>query len=104
MVPELRTSPRFAILIAVGAVASLAVAVLATDHVEDALKSGTAAVVVLGVWCGTGCGAAIAGIVDAYLRPNGEALGLATTIAATVFAILGMVVLASVAIGAMDAL
>ena len=58
----------------------------------------------LAVWCLSGCGGAIAAIVDAFVRPDGEAVGLGATIAATVFAILAMVVLTSVALGAMDAL
>jgi hypothetical protein len=104
MIPELRTSSRFAIALTAGALAALAIAVLGVDHVENAFKSSSAAVVLLGAWCLTGCGGAIAGIVDAYVRPEGETLGLATTIAATLFAVLGMLVLASLALGAMDAL
>ena len=103
-VPEIRTSGRFAIVLTVLALLAVGIGVFGVDHVEDALGSGSAAIAVVGVWCLAGCGGAIAAIVDAYVRPEGETLGLATTIAATVFAILGMVVLTSIALGAMDAL
>jgi hypothetical protein len=104
LVPEIRTSGRFAIAFTVVALAAVGVAVFGIDHVEDALGSGSAAIAVLAVWCLSGCGGAIAAIVDAYVRPEGETLGLATMIAATVFGILGMVVVTSIALGAMDAL
>jgi peptidoglycan/LPS O-acetylase OafA/YrhL len=100
--PEIRTRPTTAIVICVGALFSLVVAAFAGSQLETLLDSETAATVVLGVWCLLGCGAAIAAVVDAYIKPEGERLGLATTIAATLFAILALAVIAGVVAGAAD--
>jgi hypothetical protein len=40
--------------------------------------------------------------VDAYLKPEGERLNLATTVAATLFAILALAVVSGVVAGAAD--
>ena len=100
--PEIRTRPPTAIAICIGAVLSLGVASLAGSQLEKLLDSQTAATVILILWCVLGCVAAIAAVVDAYIRPEGERLGLATTIAATIFAILGLAVIAGVVAGAAD--
>jgi len=102
MTPEIRTRPPTAIAICIGAVLSLGVASLAGSQLEKLLDSQTAATVILILWCVLGCVAAIAAVVDAYIRPEGERLGLATTIAATIFAILGLAVIAGVVAGAAD--
>ena len=83
--PEIRTRPPTAIAICLGAVLSLGIASLAGSQLEKLLDSQTAATVVLVLWCVLGCAAAIAAVVDAYVKPEGERLGLATTIAATDF-------------------
>ena len=101
MTPEIRTKPATAIVICVGAVFSLVIAAFAGSQLENAAgltepprprssRSGAC----------LGCGAAIAAIVDAYIKPEGERLGLATTIAATLFAILALAVIAGVVAGA----
>jgi len=100
--PEIRTRPATAIVISVGAIFSLVVAAFAGSQLENLLGSQSAATAVLAIWCLLGCGAAIAAIVDAYIKPEGERLGLATTIAATLFAILALAVIAGVVAGAAD--
>jgi hypothetical protein len=100
--PEIRTKPGTAIVICVGALFSLVVAAFAGSQLENLLGSQSAATVVLAVWCLLGCGAAIAAVVDAYIKPDGERLGFATTIAATLFAILALAVVAGVVAGAAD--
>lgn len=100
MTPEIRTRPATAIALCVGAVLSLVVASLAGSQLEKLLDSQTAATAILVVWCALGCGAAIAAVVDAYIKPKGERLSLASTIAATIFAILALVVIAGVVAGA----
>jgi len=100
MIPELRTSPRFAIALAVMAVLALAISLGLGNQLEDAMGSSTAAVVVLGLWCLIGAAVAITAIVDAYIKPEGELLGLVTSIAATVFALLAMLVLTGIVVGA----
>ena len=74
----------------------------AGSQLENLLGSHGAATAVLVIWCLLGCGAAIAAVVDAYIKPEGERLGLATTIAATIFAILALAVIAGVVAGAAD--
>ncbi len=91
-----------AIAICVGALFSLVIAAFAGSQLEKLLGSETAATAVLVVWCLLGCGAAIAAVVDAFIKPDGERLGLATTIASTLFAILGLAVIAGVVAGAAD--
>lgn len=102
MIPELRTTPRLAIVLSLAAVASVAVAVLAGSRLEEGLGSGAAATAVLVVWCTTGWSASIAALVDAYVKPEGELLGLAVTIAATVFAVIGLAVVSGVVAGFAD--
>jgi hypothetical protein len=100
--PEIRTKPTTAIVITIGALFSLIVAAFAGSQLEKLLGSESAATAVLAIWCLLGCGAAIAAIIDAYVKPEGERLGLATTIAATLFAILALAVIAGVVAGAAD--
>ncbi|MDQ3729033.1 MAG: hypothetical protein M3355_05535 [Actinomycetota bacterium] len=100
MTPEIRTRPSTAIVLCVGAVLSLIVASLAGSHLEKLLGSQAAATAVLALWCILGCAAAIAALIDAYIKPEGERLSLASTIAATVFAILALAVIAGVVAGA----
>ena len=102
MMPEIRTRRPVAIAICVGALFSLVIAAFAGSQLEKLLGSETAATAVLVVWCLLGCGAAIAAVVDAFIKPEGERLGLATTIASTLFAILGLAVIAGVVGGAAD--
>jgi hypothetical protein len=91
-----------AIAICVGALFAIVVAAFAGTQLEKLLGSETAATAILVIWCLLGCGAAIAGVVDAFIKPEGERLGLATTIAATLFAILALAVIAGVVAGAAD--
>jgi hypothetical protein len=100
--PEIRTRPGTAIVICIGALFSIVIAAFAGLQLEKLLDSETAAMGILVFWCVLGCGAAIAAIVDAYIKPGGERLGLATTIAATLFAILALAVIAGVVAGAAD--
>lgn len=100
--PEIRTKPSTAIVLCVGALFSIVIAAFAGAQLENLLDSETLATGILAIWCLLGCGAAIAAIVDAYVKPNGETLGLATTIAATLFAILALAVIAGVVAGAAD--
>lgn len=100
MIPELRTSRRLAISLSVATVAALGVTFTLGHQLEDPLKSETGSVVVLALWCLVGAGAAITAIVDAYIQPEGERLELVTTIAATVFGLLALVVATGVVIGA----
>jgi hypothetical protein len=102
MTPEIRTRPPMAIAICVGALFSIVVAAFAGTQLEKLLGSETAATAILVIWCLLGCSAAIAGVVDAFIKPEGERLGLATTIAATLFAILALAVIAGVVAGAAD--
>jgi len=102
MTPEIRTKPATAIAICMGALFSLVIAAFAGSQLETLFDSQTAATAVLAVWCVLGCGAAIAAIIDAFVKPEGERLGLATTIAATLFAILALAVIAGVVAGAAD--
>ena len=100
MIPEVRTSQRFAIAMSAMAVVALGITFTVGHQLEDPLKSETGSVAVLAVWCLVGAGAAIAAIVDAYIRPEGELLGLITTVAATVFWLLALVVVIGVVVGA----
>lgn len=100
MIPELRTSRRLAISLSVAAVAALGIAFTVGHQLEDPLKSETGSVVVLAAWCLVGAGAAMTAIVDAYIQPEGERLGLITTIAATVFGLLALVVVIGIVVGA----
>ena len=72
MIPEIRTTRRFAIVMSVLAVLALALALTFGHQLEDPLTSDTAALVVLVVWCLAGAAAAITAIVDAYISPEGE--------------------------------
>jgi drug/metabolite transporter (DMT)-like permease len=101
-IPEIRTSQRFAIVLSLLAVVATAIAVTVGSRVEDGLGSAAAATALLVIWCATGFGAAMAAVVDAWVRPEGERLGLATTIAATVFALLALVVVAGVVASVAD--
>ena len=100
MIPELRTSPRLAISLSVAAVAALGITFTLGHQLEDPLKSETGAVVVLALWCLAGAGGAITAIVDAYIKPEGERLALITTIVAAVFAVLALLVVIGIVIGA----
>ena len=100
LVPEVRTTRRAAIVLTVLALVSLGIALTIGNQLEDPLNSSTASVVVLAVWCALGAGAAITAIVDAFVRPEGELLGLITTIAATVFGLLSLLVTIGVVVGA----
>jgi drug/metabolite transporter (DMT)-like permease len=100
--PEIRTRPPIAIALCAGALFSLVVASKAGSQLEKLLDSETAATAILIFWCALGFAAAIAAIVDAYVKPEGERLGLATTIAATLFSILALAVIAGVVAGAAD--
>ena len=99
-IPEVRTGTRTAIVLAIAALFAIVVAIGLGRHLEDALNSETAAVVALGAWCVLGAAVAIAAIVDAYLRPEGETLALAIAVAATVFAVASLLVIAGVIVGA----
>ena len=92
MVPEVRTTRRTAIVLTVLALVSFAVAATIGNQLEDPLNSNTASLVVLIVWCVLGGGAAI--------TAEGEVLGLITTIAATVFGLLSLLVAIGVVVGA----
>jgi hypothetical protein len=100
VVPEVRTTRRFAIAMSVLAVGALALALLFGDQLDDPLTSDTAALVVLAVWCVAGAAAAITAIVDAYVRPEGELLSLITSITAAVFGVLALVVVIGIVVGA----
>ena len=100
--PEIRTKPPTAIALCVGALASLVIAAFAGSQLEKLLDSQALATAILAIWCVLGCAAAMAAVVDAYVRPEGERLSLATTIAATLFAILALAVIAGVIAGAAD--
>ena len=102
MIPEVRTKPATAIMLSIGAVFSLVIASFAGSHLEKLLGSETLATVILGLWCALGFAAAIAAIIDVSVKPEGERLSLATTIAATVFAVLALAVIAGVVGGAAD--
>jgi hypothetical protein len=92
--PEIRTRPASAIAMCVAAVFALILATFADAQLEDLLGSRGATIAVLAIWCVLGCAAAIAAVVDAYVKPEGERLSLATTIAATLFAILALAIVA----------
>jgi len=100
MTPEIRTKPATAIMLAIGALLSLVVASFAGSQLEKLLDSEALATVILASWCAIGCTAAIAAIVDAYIKPEGERLSIATTVAATIFAVLALAVIAGVVGGA----
>ncbi len=100
MIPEVRTTRRFAIAMSILAVLALAFALTFGDQLQDPLTSDTAALVVLVVWCLAGAAAAITAIVDAYIRPEGELLSLVTSIAAAIFGVLALVVLIGIVVGA----
>jgi hypothetical protein len=100
VIPEVRTTRPTAIVLSVLALVSIAVAVTIGHQLEDPLSSNTASVVVLAVWCVVGGAAAITAVVDAYIKPEGELLGLITTIAATVFALLSLLVTIGIVVGA----
>ena len=87
-------------MLSVLALVSLGVALTIGHQLEDPLSSSTASVVVLAIWCVLGACAAITAIVDAYIRPEGELLGLITTIVATVFALLSLLVTIGIVVGA----
>ena len=99
-IPEVRTGRAAAIVLSVAALFALAVSIGLNRHMEDALGSSGAATAVLAAWCVVGVGTAIAAVVDAYLKPDGELLGLIVTIAATVFAIASLLVIAGIIVGA----
>jgi membrane associated rhomboid family serine protease len=100
VVPEVRTTRRFAIAMSVLAVLALALALTFGHQLEDPLTSKTGSVVVLAVWCVAGAAAAITAIVDAYIRPEGELLSLIASIAAAVFGVLALVVVIGIVVGA----
>ena len=99
-IPVVRTGARTAIALSVGALFAIVVSIGLNRHLEDALGSETAAMVVLGAWCVLGAAVAIAAIVDAYLRPEGETLALVIAVAATVFAVAWLLVVAGIIVGA----
>ena len=98
--PELRTQPGTAIALCVSALAALVIAIFAAGQLESLLGSRSGAIAVLAVWCVIGCAAAICAVVDAYLKPEGERLNLATTVTATVFAVLALAIVSGVVAGA----
>ena len=100
LVPEVRTTQRTAIVLSVLALVSVGVALTIGHQLQDPLSSSTASVVVLALWCVLGAGAAITAIVDAYIRPEGELVGLITTIVATVFGLLSLRVTIGIVVGA----
>lgn len=102
MSPEIRTQRPTAIALSIGALIALVIASIAGSQLEKLLGSQALATVVLVVWCVLGSGAAIAAIVDAYVKPEGERLSFATTVAGTLFAILALAVIAGVVAGAAD--
>ena len=102
MTPEVRTRPRAAIALCVCALFAIIIAIFAQGQLENLLDSRGGAIAVLAVWCVLGCAAAICAVVDAYVKPEGERLNLATTIAATLFAILALAVVSGVVAGAAD--
>lgn len=99
MTPEIRTRQSSAIALCVAAVLAIAISAFAGSKLEDLLGSAGAATALLALWCVLGCVTAIAAVVDAYVRPEGEQLNLVTTIAATVFAILGVALISGVVAG-----
>ena len=98
MIPEVRTTRRFAIAMCVLAVLALALALTFGHQLEDPLTSDTAAVAVA-VWCVAGAAAAITSIVDAYIRPEGELWSLITSVGA-IFGVLALVVVIGIVVGA----
>ena len=100
MVPEIRTTRRFAIAMSVLAVGALASRCCSVTSSRTRSTSDTAALVVLAAWCVAGAAAAITAIVDAYVRPEGELLALITSIAAAVFGVLALVVVIGIVVGA----
>ena len=100
MIPEVRTSRRFAIAMSVVAIFAIALTLTFGHQLEDPLTSETGAVVVLAIWCVAGAAAAITAIVDAYIRPEGELLSLITSIAAAIFGVLALVVVIGIVVGA----
>ena len=100
MIPEVRTSRSTANALSAAALAALALAVLFGSQLQDSLDSEIAATLVLVVWCLTGAGAAIAAVVDAYIGPDGELLGLIATIVATIFGVLALLVVIGIVVGA----
>lgn len=98
--PEIRTTRGVAIVLCVAAVLSIAIGTLGGSQLEKLLDSGTLATVVIAIWCVVGAVAAIAAVIDAYIKPEGERLGLAIAVAATIFAILGLAVISGVVAGA----
>ena len=100
VIPEVRTTRRFAIAMCVLAVLALALALTFGHQLEDPLTSDTAAVAVLAVWCVAGAAAAITSIVDAYIRPEGELWSLITSVGAAIFGVLALVVVIGIVVGA----
>jgi hypothetical protein len=100
VIPEVRTTRRFAIAMSVLAALALAFALLFGDQLEDPLTSETGALVVLVVWCLAAVAAAITAVVDAYIRPEGELLSLITSIAGAIFGVLTLVVVIGIVVGA----
>ena len=100
LVPEVRTTQRTAIVLSVLALVSVGVVLAIGQQLQEPLSSSTASVVVLALWCVLGAGAAITAIVDAYIRPEGELVGLITTIVATVFGLLSLLVTIGIVVGA----
>lgn len=100
MIPELRTSRRLALSLTAGAVAAIAISVFGAGRLERGLESEAGAVAVLGLWCVAGVAGAITGIVDAYVKPEGERLELATKVLATLFTLLALVVVTGIVVGA----
>lgn len=101
-VPEIRTTRRMAVLYCVFTVFALGVAALGSSKLEDGLGSSGASVALLGLWCILGVAVAIAAVVDAWVKPEGERLGLAISIAATAFVVVGLVVVAGMVAGVAD--
>lgn len=103
MIPEIRITPATAIGLTVAALAAMGIAVLGAGKLETAFDSETGAFAVLVAWCLLGAAAAITGIVDAFVRPEGERLDVATRVAGTAFAVLSLVVLTGMIVGATGA-
>lgn len=101
-VPELRTTRRMAVLYSALALFALGVAALGSDKLESGLGSSGGAVALLGLWCVLGTAVAIAAIVDAWVKPEGERLGFAVSIAATAFVVVGLLVISGMVAGVAD--
>ncbi len=90
--PEVRTSRGGAIVLCVATLFAVVISLTVGGSIEESLGSEGLALVILATWCLSGAIAGIGGIVDAYVRPEGEVLGVVVSVAATVFSVLAVIV------------